>query len=678
MSTAVQTERSDAAARTGWWDAPFAVFQTNLREIDVTLDVEATLDDIQAHGADVWLLNVGGILAHYPTDLRFQTRNPHLRERPGGDLIADALAATRRRGMRLLGRMDFSKVHPRIIAEHPEWAYRSPSGELQVYEGLVSVCPRGEYYQHRLLDIVDEVLDRYAVDGFFFNWFGFNEVDYAGVVHGVCHCDACRRAWVDAQGDRPLPARVGDDGYADWKRLASAAIDDLTSRISAHIGARRPDAALILGRAADVLFHEANNAVGRVLWPWTTADAVSALRVSQPDKPVMVNAVAFVDMPYRLAGEQPEMMAQYLLQAISRGANPSTYIMGPTRGIRYPSVDAAAEVTRLHRDHRDVYAGLRPAADVAVVIPDPLSASAERAAQARREYQGVCVALREAHVPFESVAQDRLAAIDPARFTTVVLPDLTGVDDAWLERHVEAGGRIVATGASGIAEDGSTATWHPARRVVDAVSDPNALKSSYVQRGPSAPVEGTDVLPLHGTAYELEWRDQAAQDLPLIAQAAYGPPERAYGHRQGPGRARGRWRRGSGEVMALSWTPGRSYVELGLTAIRDVIAETVRTVSGPQLVEFSGPEVVEVVIGRSDAGLVIHLLNGSGQRRNSFGPVIRTGEVRLRIAGHARHHVRAIVQPEAAHAETHGDDLLVILAGVGEVEAIVIGGPDAG
>ena len=69
-----------------WWRRPFGMFQTNLREIDATLDVERVLDFIQAHGADVWLVNAGGILSFYPTDLPFQTRNPHLAQRPGGDV----------------------------------------------------------------------------------------------------------------------------------------------------------------------------------------------------------------------------------------------------------------------------------------------------------------------------------------------------------------------------------------------------------------------------------------------------------------------------------------------------------------------------------------------------------------------------------------------------------------
>jgi hypothetical protein len=233
------------------------MFQTNLREIDAALDVERVLDFIQAHGADVWLLNAGGILSFYPTDLPFQTRNPHLAKRPSGDLLGDALQAAHARGIRLLARMDFSKVSTRIAAEHPEWCYVSPSGRPQEYGGLISVCPSGAYYQDRSFAALDEVMDRYEVDGFFFNWFGFSEIDYSKVYNGVCHCLSCQRAFAAFGGGAELPAGPASSSYGVWRTFAATTIADLTDRMRAHIATCRPNA-FLLGRTADVIFHEAN------------------------------------------------------------------------------------------------------------------------------------------------------------------------------------------------------------------------------------------------------------------------------------------------------------------------------------------------------------------------------------------------------------------------------------
>ena len=76
-----------------WWRKPFGMLQTNLREIDADMDVNAVIDYIEGHGATAWLIGVGGILAQYPTDLEFQMRNPYLARRQSGDLIQDALDA---------------------------------------------------------------------------------------------------------------------------------------------------------------------------------------------------------------------------------------------------------------------------------------------------------------------------------------------------------------------------------------------------------------------------------------------------------------------------------------------------------------------------------------------------------------------------------------------------------
>src|SRR5690606_18845919 len=121
--------------------------QTNLQEIDATMDVEAALDVIESHGADTWLVNAGGIAAFHPTDLPYQARSRFLADRPSGDLLGDAVSAAKQRGLRVLARLDLSKVTARAAADHPDWLFVSAAGEPQVYNALYSTCPSGAYYQ---------------------------------------------------------------------------------------------------------------------------------------------------------------------------------------------------------------------------------------------------------------------------------------------------------------------------------------------------------------------------------------------------------------------------------------------------------------------------------------------------------------------------------------------------
>ena len=198
-------DRAARAAAAEWWHRPFRIFQTNIREVDSGMDVDAVVDDIVGFGADVWLLNAGGIVSHYPSRLPHQHPSPWLKDHPSGDLIGDAVAEAHRRGVRVMARCDFSKVHRDVFEAHPDWCYLSPKGERQIYNGLYSACPSGPYYQEKSLEVINEILDNYAVDAFFFNMFSMALRDYSRTYHGICQCSNCRRHFAAFSGGMALP-----------------------------------------------------------------------------------------------------------------------------------------------------------------------------------------------------------------------------------------------------------------------------------------------------------------------------------------------------------------------------------------------------------------------------------------------------------------------------------------
>lgn len=575
-----------------WWREPFRMFQTNLREVDAGLDVERVLDYLEEFGANAWLISVGGILSNYPTDLDFQTRNPHLAERPSGDLIGDAVAAARRRGVRVLARMDFSKIDHRRAEAHPEWCFVSPSGEPQVYNGLTSVCPSGDYYQVKLFEVIGEVLDRYEIDGFFLNWMSFNEVDYSRRYWGVCQCLACARRFGEE-----LPEGPDSPNYGRWREFARDTLEDLNARIRAEIARRRPQAALILGEHADIVFHEANNAVGRPLWHHRTSEHVSAAKSYRPQVPVLVNSVGFVDMPYRMAGEEPYHFAQYLLQAISRGAIPSTYIMGTPDDSPYECLGIAGEITRFHRDHAGLYRDLVSEARTLLVRPEGDTA----------EFQGLYLALLERHIPFDVLPVDKLPVSDLSRYRTVVLPDLGPLaGPEVLDAYAESGGTVLATGSSGFEVDRSQLACLPAARRLASWDSEESVRSLHLrgERG---------MVPVIGAFHVIEPAEQAETGLYALSRARYGPPEKCHGHHETahPGWLSRPYGRGRG--VLLPWTVGRGYRESGLSAHRDLFADH----AGPGL-ETGLPEQVEIVPARSGEAKVIHLLNRSGDADQRF------------------------------------------------------------
>ena len=682
-----QLDRAPAADV--WWRHAFRMFQTNLREVDVDFDVEAALDAIEAYGANAWLLSVGGIIANHPSDLPFQTVNPRLANRPSGDLVGDALTAARRRAVRLLGRMDFSKVTTTIASQHPEWCYISVDGELQEYQGLVSVCPSGAYYQERAFDIIDEIADRYPLDGFFFNWFGFSEVDYSSVYRGPCHCVSCLRAFKQYSGGMPHPRDSSSPSYETWRRFAAQAIADLSERLRTHIADRLPEAALLLGPRADIVFHEANNALHRVQWPFATEQAVSVARSWRPDVPVLVNSVAFIDMPYRMAPEEPERLAHYQVQTIARGGNPSTYIMGVPGQIPY-QLDAASEVIRHHQRWQQVYDRIDPIATVALVEPDRLLGNADDRRRRTEEFRGLYLSLQQSHVPFDVVPQSAVDQLDLGRYRLVVLGDLgplASTTVSALDHFVSAGGSLVCTAGTAVTDDGTVQLAAlPAQKARAVIDSEELLKSTYI-----APREPTNtavfsaatnytgpVLPVYGSYRFFDWTVDSDRHGVLLARAPFGPPEKAYGNVavDHPGWVVGA--SGSGRAVLVPWTVGRAYHDLGLTSIRDIFLDAVREVLGAPRLTAQAPEQVELVVGQSGRDTIAHLINFSGWRGNNFGPLLPCADVRLSLhAGDDQDppSCHALVADRPCVVERQGDRWIVDIPEFALFEAIRIESP---
>ena len=631
-----------------WWQKPFGMLQTNLREIDCDMDVDEVADYIQRYGANAWLIGVGGIQAQYPTELPFHTKNPRVASRKSGDLIQDALHAAHSRGLRLLARMDFSKVSSERARDHPEWCYKSPAGEQQRHSGdLVSVCPSADYYQERMFEILGEVTKRYNVDGFFINWTTMNEEDYYKRYHGVCQCSSCLWRWREASGGKDMPKGPGDEHYSEWLQFSREIIDELTGRVRSFIAQRLPSACLILGKSADIMFHEANNAVGRELWHHSTSEMVSTWKSYRSDVPVLVNSTTFQDMPYRLASEEPAHFTQYLLQAISRGGYPSTYMMGFPGRIPYLCMTVGSEITQFYNKWHAIYDGLQPCAKTALVRPDRAQMTHAQFDGALSEYRGIYKGMQELHIPFDVVAQEHLAATADngglRRYVVLILPNsgkLPTMDVRALDNWVHAGGHLVATASSGIREDGSIQLQSlPTNRQMTVDTDRPKLWSSYYaepQEKAAEHVYNGPLVPLYGTSHFFEWKSGSGEGYKLLAHAPFSPPEKAYGNIQVEQRGYGSWRYGSGKGAVIPFTVGRGYHELGLGVYRDFFMKVLREEGGAtEDITCNLAEQVEITVNKNGTKTVIHLINMSGARKQNFGSHIPIPGGTIDVAGKA-------------------------------------------
>jgi hypothetical protein len=210
-----------------WWLKPHRMLQTNLREIDATMDIDRYIRDIKDWKVNVVKFNVGGIVANYPTEVKYHWRNTFMK----GDLTDTVLKRLHAEGIRVAGRFDVSKINEKFAAEHPEWLYVSEAGKNVNYNGQVHTCLSGGYQQEYMYEFLGEALDRYPLDGVFFNMSGYKRNDYSRNYHGICQCDNCRRLFKQYSGLDLPPTQDNSAVYRKYVQFTR----DMTARQNAKV-----------------------------------------------------------------------------------------------------------------------------------------------------------------------------------------------------------------------------------------------------------------------------------------------------------------------------------------------------------------------------------------------------------------------------------------------------------
>src|SRR5204862_2557458 len=109
-----------------WYETMRRCGQLNLNEEDPeTLDVASWIDYWSWLKLDALLLNGGGIVAFYPTDVPYHHRSEFLGAR---DLFGELVSAARATHMRVVSRIDCNYAYEEARRAHPEWFERNRDG----------------------------------------------------------------------------------------------------------------------------------------------------------------------------------------------------------------------------------------------------------------------------------------------------------------------------------------------------------------------------------------------------------------------------------------------------------------------------------------------------------------------------------------------------------------------
>ena len=635
------------AAQGRWWlDEPIRFLQTNLSETDSTVDPVALVAAVAEFRANTFLMNMGGIVAQYPTRVPFHYPSAYLP--PGRDLFGEVLREAHAKGMRVVGRFDLSKTQKPVFDAHPEWFFKRANGEPAIYNGLYSACINGNYYREHALTILSEALDRYEVDGLFFNMFGNPSSDYSGRPMGPCQCDACQTRYRARYG-RPVPAAADADYQAfmsDSSREVAAVIADLIHR-------KRPGAAFLtyIKDHTDGIMSESNTAVGRALplWPYSASDNVSRALGSEPDKMAFNLSMSFIDYPWRYAHVPPDEIRLRLYQNMAHGGPPAAVVVGPMKQEDRTGLIAAAPVFRWHADHEDLYVGQKSAARVLLLAGGDTAA-----------YRGFFRLLAEHHIPF--VVSENLEWLDnPRRFDLVIVPSRPPKE---LESYVRDGGRLLVAG--------TTPPALPAIRV----AGPRTATQGYWRvhdRALLPSLKDTNLIFVNGEYVELA--PPARPVLTLIPTAMFGPPEKVWGDKVEttiPGLVFAD--HGKGKVAYIPWDVGGLYYRHSSQGHAGLIADVIDRLlpQGRQLTTNAHP-LVEMTVMEQPARkrTLVHLVNATGHSGTAYFPPVDLRDVRIELTGNFRH-ARAVALNQRLPVAVDGSRRIFTLPLVKAYEVIIL------
>jgi len=522
-------------AKRWWLTKPMRLVQTNLREIDAALDVEAYTQQIRRFKADVVMINVGGIVANYPTELACHYRNPYLQ----GDLVAKLVERLHADGIRVIGRFDFSKVNETIAAKHPEWLYKGVKGEFVNYNGQVHTCVNGGYQQECAFKILGEAIERYPLDGVFFNMIGYHRYDYSGNYHGICQSDACRKRFGDWCGlELPVRENEDDEVFRKYQDFCQETTDDLFRRIKDFIKDKGAGIAVCTYTDAgvDIIRNESNSAFDRPLpeWNYSASDNVRTALCSWRNKAIGNVAINFPDYACRHSAVSPYLAELRLVEDMLNGGWLDYCVIGTLENqedrLGFANV---RDVFGFHAENERWLTGTRPLADVCLLNGGG------------NEYKGLFRILSENHVLFDVISTKAMTGVETPRaledYQLLVLPDIRNLSDAFcarLDAYVRGGGKILATG--------KTSTCDEMGNNLDAirlksVGAKDAFKAHPRKRGTyfrigaadkrflrSSNLDGLDIVYLDSDFLECEPNGSTEGLLGYIRPAMFGPPEKCY------------------------------------------------------------------------------------------------------------------------------------------------------
>ena len=612
-----------------WWKRNnLRVIQTNLPDYEAaTLNADSLVADLKEYSANTLIINVGGIMAFYPTKLDFHYQNPHARP----DVMKDVVKKCHDNNIKVIVRVDFSRIHESIFKAHPDWCYLSPKGDRIINTDMYVVSINAPYVQDKAFRIIEEIMDFFPVDGIFLNMPGYQTRNpYEEKYHGVDQNEYDQKAFAAYSNGLKLPKEENsaDPVFRKYQEFKKHSIEEWSRKLNAIVKAKNPQTAICtyMDRYVDIIRHESQSNPAVPYWPYTASENVGNAGNSYPDHIISNAHIQQISFQSRYNAVEPVEAQIRLYENIANGSGLDLSMMGDMRGYEDErNFPVFKKVYGHHKKFEPYYGKYRSVAKIVVVAPGSWIHG-----DAGQEFRGIQLMLREAHINFDIIEFTQLGnqAERLKNYKTIIIPEIVSLDPESLtavKAALDNGSNIIATNRS--------LSAHP--EMLEAVfgakidQKDNDGAGNYLVPDNKAVFQRFDKQKMLFWKYNLGLYNLKGADqtlLPILSKGRPGPPEIIGGHQATGYYAMGIKNHAKSKAVILPINLGRLYYMHGYQQDKNILLDVLDYImpEAAQQVITNAPARVEVILKefarntpenqkkKEMEGLILHLINLTG------------------------------------------------------------------
>ena len=616
-----------SSAKEAWQLSIRRIGQSNMTEHDpAVMNIEEWADYWHKCGAQIVFISVTGILAFYPSKVKFHRWGKFLN---GRDFFGECVAAARMRGLHVVARMSPDLNWGDALEAHPEWAMRHKDGSPQLSPEdprLFKTCMFTSYMDDYVPAIMREVNSLYDVDCFYANgWPPLGSLP-------ECHCAICSK----------LPP-TGTPAY--W-RVFNDRLFELWNKYDAIAKEKKPDSFFFansggnvhagpnLDRLGNTIVWFQGDNQGRTnddpaIWGCTLQGRVCNAVMDGKFATNLTAAYSTGVVHWRNGSKSADETRMWMNETVASGLAVYSHFIGSEGGFGedrrwQPVTEEYFLWTAKHDDHLKVR---RSVANIGVVMGQSTQllykgpAAAKSQHYMRETTHGIYEALLSGRYTFDFVHEDRLDPERLSKYRALFLPNIAVLSDRQCQQirdYVQSGGSLLASFETSLYDEnlsarsefgladllgiskagdvvGTNGNAYYARiekehAILDGFKDTNWLPGAQ-NRVPLKPVNSPVLTVVPGFVNyppELAYPPVSHTNEPAVVLREVGPSRIAYF---------------PGDIERTFWLTG--HVDL----LR-VLHNTIRWITRDErLVQVGGDGFVELFAWETKPGYAVHLLN---------------------------------------------------------------------